>query len=124
MLGQFGNKAATELDHRGRLRVPSRLSVHYGLYTTDRVDEVDNISETGLCIRTNDVFKVGTRIRLHVEFPQRTIVQSGEVMWAIRVPEHLLESMVCGMGIRFLSPEPGWSEFFRKWKASVGQRSR
>jgi Tfp pilus assembly protein PilZ len=108
-------------DNRGTERVPSRLTVRYGAHSPDRQDEVDNISETGLCIHTNQVYKVGTQIRLHLEFPERTIVHTGEVMWAIRVPDHLRESMVCGMGIRFVNPEPGWTAIFRRWKESLAR---
>ena len=40
---------------------------------------------------------------------------NGEVVWAIRVPEHERSSMVCGMGVQFVGPAPWWPAFFRQW---------
>jgi hypothetical protein len=40
------------------------------------------------------------------------------VTWAIRVPEHLRETMVCGMGVGFVDPDPGWATFFEAWRES------
>ena len=111
--------AAMIEEQRKSPRIPTRLPVHYGLYETDRTDYAFNISEKGLCIRTNKVLKVGTRIRLQIEFPERSVFFIGEVMWAIKVPEHLIDSMVCGMGVRFLNPEPGWGDYYRGWRRSM-----
>ena len=97
-------------------RIRTRLRVWFGIGDTDREDRCESISEGGLYIGTNDVYKVGTRLVLHVEFPQRTVTQLGEVVWAIRVPEHMRESMVCGMGIRFVHIDPSWPTYFREWK--------
>jgi uncharacterized protein (TIGR02266 family) len=107
------------IERRKFERVPSRLAVRYGYVTLDREGIADNVSEGGLFIRTNQVFPMGTHLRLEVDFPERTIQQSGEVMWAIKVPEHQVETMICGMGIRFVDTEPGWPEFFRRWMADV-----
>jgi hypothetical protein len=61
------------------------------------------------------VFKVGTRLVVRIEFPERAVCHRGEVTWAIRVPEHLRDQMVCGMGISFIDPDPQWPLFFREW---------
>lgn len=76
----------------------------------------DSLSEGGMFINTNEVYKVGTRLLIKIEFPDGTVTHHGEVVWAIGVPEHLRGSMVCGMGIRFLFPDQTWSTYFRKWK--------
>ena len=98
-------------------RVRSHLPVRYGYVTVDRSAVAENISEGGLYIRTNQVLPVGSQISMEIEFPERTVVHTGEVLWAIRVPEHLAETMVCGMGVRFIDTVPGWSEFFARWKS-------
>lgn len=97
-------------------RVQTRLRVSYGVDAIDRTDHAESVSEGGLYINTNEVFKVGTALILRVEFPERAVCLRGEVTWAIRVPEHLRDRMVCGMGISFIAPDPQWPEFFRRWK--------
>ncbi len=113
------SQVATCTQSRRHGRVRTRLVIHYGVRTTDHSAFAESISEAGLHIDTNDVFEVGTRLILRVEFPERVICHRGEVTWCIRVPEHMSDSMVCGMGIRFLDPAPRWPEFFRRWKATL-----
>jgi len=100
-------------------RVRSQLPVRYGYVTADRSALAQNVSEGGLYIRTNQVLPVGSQISMEIEFPERTIVHTGEVMWAIRVPEHMAATLVCGMGVRFVDTIPGWSAFFRRWKSGL-----
>ena len=100
-------------------RILSRLPVRYGYVTVDRSAVAENISEGGLYIRTNQVLPVGSQISMEIEFPKRTVVQTGEVLWAIRVPEHLEQAMDCGMGVRFLDTIPDWIEFFTRWRREI-----
>ena len=100
-------------------RVRTRLRVTYGVGAVDCASHVESISEGGLYINTNEVFKVGTRLIVRIEVPERAVCHRGELTWAIRVPEHLREQMVCGMGISFIDPDPQWPEFFRKWTAGL-----
>ena len=102
-------------------RIRSHLQVRYGYVTIDRSAVAENISEGGLYIRTNQVLPVGSQISMEIEFPERTVAHTGEVLWAIRVPEHMAETMVCGMGIRFIDTIPGWSELFARWKSQVAE---
>lgn len=97
-------------------RVRTRLRVSYGIGAIDLSGFAESVSLGGLYINTNDVFKVGTRLVLRVEFPDRAVCQRGEVTWAIRVPEHMRDKMVCGMGISFIDPDPQWREFFANWQ--------
>ena len=100
-------------------RVHTRLRVAYGEAAFERVDHAESISEGGLYIDTNEVLRVGTRLIVRIEFPNRTVCHRGEVTWAIRVPEHLQEQMVCGMGVTFIDPDPQWPVFFRNWKSAA-----
>jgi len=104
------------LRESGRVRVGVR--VRYGVGALDREDAVENISAGGLYIRTNDVVPVGSRIQLALELNGRLFHHSAEVTWAIRVPEHLRDSLIHGMGVQFVAPEPDWPQAFRKWRDS------
>lgn len=100
-------------------RIRVRIRVRYGLSAADREGFAENVSEGGIYINTNQVFKVGSRLLLRIEFLERVVRQRGEVVWAIQVPEHLRGSMVCGMGISFTDTDPEWLSFFRRWKAAL-----
>ena len=108
------------VERRRHERVPTTLEARYGTHGFDLVGPLENISLSGVCIRTNDIFPAGTRIRIKIEFPDRKIVHTGEVMWAIKVPERDKETMMCGMGVQFVDPGAEWAEFFASWKESLG----
>jgi Tfp pilus assembly protein PilZ len=112
----------TTLRERRHARIRTRIRVSYGIGVADRSGLAESISEGGLYINTNDAYKVGTPLVLRIDFPERTVVQRGEVVWAIRVPEHLRESMVCGIGVSFVDPDPDWLAFFHRWRDALDAR--
>ncbi len=103
-------------------RLKTRLQVRYGPTAPERSDRVETISEGGLYINTNEIYKVGTRLLLEIDFPDRVVTQRGEVVWAIQVPEHLRRCLVCGIGIEFVYPDAAWATFFERYSAA--QRAR
>jgi len=109
--------------HRGDDRVRARLHVSYGIGALECTSYVESISPGGVYINTNQVFKVGTRLVLRIEFAERAVCLQGEVTWAIRVPDNLKDKMVCGMGVAFIDPDPQWPELFLRWRTSLEQTS-
>ena len=105
-------------------RVRTHLHVSYGVGSLECTSVAESISPGGVYINTNDVYKVGTRLVLQIEFADRSVCLRGEVTWAIRVPENLKDKMVCGMGVAFVDPDPRWPEFFLRWKEGMGQTPR
>jgi hypothetical protein len=108
---------------RRSARLRTELRVRYGVESLDHVEQAQNICEGGLYIATNRVLEVGTRIQLAIAFPDQEPLLAGEVVWAIQVPEHLRQSVVYGMGIRFVDPHPAWPECFRRWKEAQPDHS-
>ena len=106
-------------ERRGTARYSTQLQVRFGLDRLDRRAPIGNLSEGGLCIRTNDVLKTGSRIRLALGMRGKEIHLTGEVMWAIRVPEHQTEFMEYGMGVQFLDAGPEWKRAFAAWKDAL-----
>jgi len=104
-------------------RVQAELNVRYGTTGLDCCASSTNISEDGIHLATNDVVEIGTRVQLAIEFPGHVSRQTGDVVWAIQVPEHLVDSMVYGIGIRFVDPDPGWSSVFGQWRDSLDEPS-
>ena len=107
------------IDRRRHERFRTSLQLLYGTISCDYTGPVDNISISGLCIRTNEVFPAGTSIKMQIQFPDRTFHQTGEVMWAIKVPERDMKNMMCGMGIQFTDPGAEWASFFARWKQEL-----
>lgn len=101
---------------RDSVRYSTQLRVRFGQSQPIQAAPVANLSEGGLCIRTNDVLKTGSLIVLALEIGGREIRLTGEVMWAIRVPEHQTEFMEHGMGVQFLDAGPDWKRAFARWK--------
>jgi Tfp pilus assembly protein PilZ len=87
--------------------------VRYGIDKTDRTGFTRDLSETGLFIKTNTVFKPGTTIQVELTFPDRTFYLWARVVWAKKVPPQLAHVLECGMGISFANPDPEWSEYYR-----------
>lgn len=103
------------VDKRDKARARKRLMVRYGAEKLDRSAFTRNISSTGLFLQTNAVLKPGTTMQVEMKFPERTFNMWARVIWAKRVPPELARVMGCGMGIRFVDPDPEWREFFFGW---------
>ena len=101
---------------RSSVRYSAQLQVRFGLQGHERVAPVDNMSEGGMCIKTNEVFPTGSRILIALDLPSGEVHLTGEVMWAIRVPEHQTEFMEHGMGVQFVDVGPEWSRAFARWQ--------
>ncbi len=102
---------------RDSVRYAAQLRVRFGLDGLDREAPVANISEGGMCVKTNEVYKTGSRILIALDLPGGEVHLRGEVIWAIRVPEQQTEYMEHGMGVQFLDAGPEWRKAFARWKA-------
>jgi len=101
-------------------RAKRRIMVKYGLSTAEKVAFTKNLSETGLFIQTNTVFKPGTTIHVAIQFPQETVSMWAQVVWAKVVPPQLAHVLECGMGVHFIDPPSDWKSFFLEWKKKAG----
>ena len=88
----------------------------YGVEKPDRTGFTMNLSETGLFVKTNNVYKPGTTLQLELEFPERKFSMWGRVIWAKKVPPQLAHILECGMGICFVDPSAEWMEFYEAWR--------
>lgn len=89
--------------------------VRYGTRTPDRTAFTKNVSETGMFLQTNSVFKPGTTIQVQAEFPDRTFTMWARVVWAKKVPPQLAHLLGSGMGICFIDPTSEWIQYYREW---------
>ena len=116
MSGQGNSPPPVRRHSRLRVRVP----VRYGPLNFKSRAFAENLSEGGAYIDTAAVYDVGAHLNLAVEFPDRTFMLRGEVVWIDEVPG--IESRVAqaGMGLAFLRPSYDWLQFCRK-RVAAGQ---
>lgn len=104
---------------RGEKRVTNRarkrLMIRFGMHGPERTAFTKNVSETGLFLQTNSVFKPGTTIQVQLVFPDREFSMWARVVWSKKVPPELAHILECGMGICFIDPSPEWITFFKDW---------
>jgi Tfp pilus assembly protein PilZ len=94
--------------------------VRYGLTAAEKTAFTKNLSETGLFLQTNQVFKPGSTIHVQIQFPGESVAMWARVVWAKTVPAQLAHVLECGMGVHFIEPPSEWSRIFREWKKKAG----
>ena len=97
-------------------RVGFRSIVKYGpTHPPEHTSFVVDLSDTGVCIRTNKVFKPGTKLHLNFELDEKTAYRAaGIVQWAKVAPGGLARIVKTGMGIRFTQMERGLLSLYRE----------
>jgi Tfp pilus assembly protein PilZ len=106
-------------DKRDIRRVKQRITIYFGLDDVDRVAFTEDISMTGMFIKTPNIAPINSTIKIQITLPDASIVQlEGRVTWAKKVPQNLFHLVKkSGMGIRFLrflSGEDAFDDFFEK----------
>jgi hypothetical protein len=106
-------------DKRDIRRVKQRITIYFGLDDVDRVAFTEDISMTGMFIKTANIAPINSTIKIQITLPDGSIVQlEGKVTWAKKVPQNLFHLVKkSGMGIRFLrflSGEDAFDDFFEK----------
>ncbi|MBI5560812.1 MAG: PilZ domain-containing protein [Deltaproteobacteria bacterium] len=102
-------------------RIVFRYTVRYGpRKPPEFVSFVTNLSDTGLCIKTNNVFSPGTHIYMVIELPGNLSFNAeGTVMWAKKAPPGLVRHVKNGMGIKFTQVDDGLLTIYRTKKGRV-----
>lgn len=113
--------AKTDKRRVGRAR--KRLLIRYGTAAADKTAFTKNLSDTGVFVHTNAVFKPGTTIQVEIGFPERTFSMWARVVWAKQVPPQLAHILECGMGLCFIDPTADWLEFYDAWRKKTNQVS-
>ena len=101
-------------------RAKRRIMVRYGQSAAEKTAFTKNLSETGMFLHTNQVFKPGSTIHIQIQFPKHTIAMWARVMWAKTVPIQLAHVLECGMGLHFEDPPADWTAFYHDWAKKAG----
>ncbi len=95
-------------DKRDILRLKKRLTVRFGIDEATRVAFTEDISITGMFIKTPNICPPNTKIKIEFEVADNKIQLLARVMWAKKVPQNLFHLVKkSGMGVRFLRFENG-----------------
>ncbi len=101
-------------DRRINKRVALRPTVKSGTvkYGLDKPPSifttfVTDLSETGICIEANTIFKPGTKIYLTVFINESSFDAEGVVAWAKKPQPGIISVVKNGMGIEFTSVDKG-----------------
>jgi hypothetical protein len=99
-------------DKRELSRLKKRLSVRFGIDEASRVAFTEDISITGMFIKTANICPPNTRIKIEFEIADNKVELVARVMWAKKVPQNLFHLVKkSGMGVRFLRFESGEDHF-------------
>jgi hypothetical protein len=91
-------------DKRRARRYQKRLKLRFGADNPIRFGFTEELSATGLFIKTSFIMKSGSIINIEISNHKETTISiEGKVMWAKRVPAQLLTQVKkAGMGIKIL----------------------
>ena len=83
-------------------RIPFRVIVRYGLERPLQLNSfITDFSDTGVYLKTNRVFKPGTKLLMSIEVSGISYDCEGIVSWSKKVPRGMERLVKNGMGIRF-----------------------
>jgi len=102
-------------DKRTPIRLKKRLSVRFGIDDANRVAFTEDISDSGMFIKSLNVCPPNTKIKIEFTPDDINFVHiEARVMWAKKVPQNLFHLVKkSGMGVRFLRFQTGEEHFLR-----------
>ena len=99
-------------DNRDIVRHKKRLAVRFGIEEAKKVAFTEDISCTGMFIKTPNVCSPNTMIRIEFELANNKVELEARVMWAKKVPQNLFHLVKkSGMGVCFLRFHSGEDHF-------------
>ncbi len=102
---------------KGRIyhRVAFRSLISFGPEAPpEHTSFITDLSDRGTHIKTNSVYKPGTKIYMVIESPDSEYAAEGVVVWAKKAPVRLAHIVKCGMGVEFTRIDPALSAFYQE----------
>jgi hypothetical protein len=83
-------------------RKKKRLTVRFGREAAEKLGFTEDISRTGIFLKTAQILQPGSPIKIELEVGRDEVVQlEGTVVWAKKVPPELIRLVKkSGMGVR------------------------
>ncbi|MFC1854919.1 PilZ domain-containing protein [Thermodesulfobacteriota bacterium] len=104
------------MEKRRGTRHKKRLMIRFGQTETKNLGFIEDISATGIRVKTKTVFKPSTKLQVEIslEDSDETMKAEGVVMWAKKVPPGMSHRVQSGMGITFLRIDTILHDFLLK----------
>jgi hypothetical protein len=94
------------------VRHKKRLTVRFGIDEANRVAFTEDVSLTGMFIKTPNICPPNTMIRIEFELANSKVEIEARVMWAKKAPQNLFHLVKkSGMGVCFLRIHSGKDHF-------------
>jgi c-di-GMP-binding flagellar brake protein YcgR len=105
-------------------RHKKRISIRFGIDEPNRVAFTEDISISGMFIKTPNIVPPNSKIRIVFELASGHKVEvEARVMWAKKVPQNLFHLVKkSGMGVRFLNFHAG-EDLFRRYFEQIEAQS-
>jgi hypothetical protein len=102
-------------DKRIIRRLKKRITIRFGSDEPSRLAFTEDVSVDGLFIKTTNISRPGSLIRVVMELDGGVVVElDGRVMWAKKVPPQMIHLVrKSGMGVRIVSFISGAEEYGR-----------
>ena len=111
------------IDKRKLRRHRKRLQIKFGVDEASRFGFTEDISETGIFIKSAIVQNPNSVLKIQLTAPGGQLIElTGRVMWAKKVPPNLLRRLKGGMGVRILNFQRG-AEDYQTLCSELGQRA-
>jgi Tfp pilus assembly protein PilZ len=103
-------------EKRTQRRIRRRLSLRFGVDKPVRLAFTEDVTESGLFIKTTNLYRPGTRVFIELILPDESRVRvTGSIRWTKKVPPTMIHLVrKAGMGVKFLRFEEG-EELFRNF---------
>jgi Tfp pilus assembly protein PilZ len=89
-------------------RLKKRITVRFGEEEAEKLAFTEDVSRTGIFIKTTQVVHPGRNLKVAFELDQGMVKMEGKVVWAKKVPPTMIQRVKkCGMGIRITRFEEG-----------------
>ena len=117
---QIGHRGLTRVANKQDVRrIKKRISIRFGIDEAVTLAFTEDISKSGMFIKTFRVIPPNSRIRIKFDINDESRVElEARVMWAKKVPANLFNMVKkSGMGVRFLrfhSGEDAFNDFFER----------
>jgi len=96
-------------------RVPIKIQVNFGLHDVANMGFTEDISVSGIFLKTAMVFPVGSQLRIEMVPDVGSVIRLlGKVHWSKQVAPNLVWSVAdAGMGVQVVKFLQGQDEYYR-----------
>ncbi len=111
-------------EKRDLKRHRKRISIRFGIGEPNRVAFTEDISSSGMFIKTPNIVPPNSKIRIMFELGGDLKVDvEARVMWAKKVPQNMFHLVKkSGMGVRFLNFHAG-EDYFKRYLEQIEAQS-